>query len=251
MCSISAKNENKSTFKGPLYKLGWIWWGMPAPLAGTSSKRPSPTWLPRYLQLAGYRHPFAQSSPTDSSGWVRVLYDAHGGTEKLTFRRKNPLADLSPPLLNLHRPSLNIRRVVGGTPAREGVSGTEGGGRHGLRGGISVHSPALLPSVCVRGSRHVPWKLQLHFPQYPALVMNQTTVSPSRQHHHQCSWPCRRRSMPKPSVRPLASAARQQYCQKEAYSDGCSTFTVVTWAAGALSAACCCCLLCSCNNSII
>jgi hypothetical protein len=36
----------------------------------------------------------------DNNGWVRVLYDVHGGMEKLTLIRKTSLLQLSLPLLN-------------------------------------------------------------------------------------------------------------------------------------------------------
>jgi hypothetical protein len=36
----------------------------------------------------------------DNDGWVRVLYNAHGGMEKLTLIRKTSLLQLSLPLLS-------------------------------------------------------------------------------------------------------------------------------------------------------
>jgi hypothetical protein len=93
----------------------------------------------------------------DSGGLVRVLYDLHGGMEKRCSSTNSHLLQLRLPLLNLHQPSLDVWPAVGDMQARGGMHVTEGGGRHGLRGGVSTAcslapSPQLLRKTIKSGS---------------------------------------------------------------------------------------------------
>jgi hypothetical protein len=66
----------------------------------------------------------------DNGGWARVLYDVHGGMEKLTIIRKI-----------LPAPTVAAPPLPGRTG---GVHKTEGAGRLGLRGGSTT--PGLAPT---------------------------------------------------------------------------------------------------------
>ncbi len=74
----------------------------------------------------------------DNGGWARVLYDTRDGLEKLIICRIPPRLLLTP-LPLLRNASLDARQATGGGHA------TEGGGRRGLRGGVTARSPAFTP----------------------------------------------------------------------------------------------------------
>ncbi len=70
----------------------------------------------------------------EEGGWARVLYNANGGMEKLTFIRKR-----IQPAPNVPAPPQPCNLDAG--LANGGMHEVKGGGRHGLRGGLTVPSP--------------------------------------------------------------------------------------------------------------
>jgi hypothetical protein len=82
----------------------------------------------------------------NDGGWARVLYDAHGGMERLSFRKIPPNAPVTsppPPSTRQLGPQLARR----GIPARGGEHVTGCGERPWLRGCVPARSPVPSPQL--------------------------------------------------------------------------------------------------------